>query len=240
MHHAFTVSEIRVENDRTKTLVFRASLPAQPGQFVMAWLPDVGEKPFSIAGDDPLALTVVAVGPFSRAVHRLAVGDRLWVRGPLGQGFRITGERLLLAGGGYGVAPLLFLARRALAQGCDVAVCIGARTANDVLLVEDFERAGAAVRVTTEDGSLGEIGLVTHAVERAIAAQRPDVLCACGPVAMLAALDRLGAAHSVPRQLSWEALMRCGMGLCGSCELDVPGYPPGWLACHDGPVSFAS
>jgi dihydroorotate dehydrogenase electron transfer subunit len=235
-----TISDIRVENDRTRTFFFQESLAAQPGQFVMAWLPDVGEKPFSIAGDAPFALTVVAVGPFSRAVHQRTVGDPLWVRGPLGQGFRVTGERLLLVGGGYGVAPLLFLARRALAQGCEIEVCIGARTAEDVLLVEDFEGAGVAVRVTTEDGSLGATGLVTDAVEQAIAAQRPDVLCACGPTAMLEALDRLCAAHTLPRQLSWEALMRCGMGLCGSCELDVPGYPPGWLACQDGPVSFAS
>ncbi len=239
MHCAVSVSEVRVENERTKTFLFDGTLPAQPGQFVMTWLPDVGEKPFSIAGDKPLTLTVVAVGPFSRALHRLNVGDRLWVRGPLGQGFRIVGERLLLAGGGYGVAPLLFLSRKALSRGGEVAVCVGARTAKDVLLVDDFERAGATVRVTTEDGSLGERGLVTHAVERAIAEERPDVLYACGPVLMLEALDRLCATHALPRQLSWEALMRCGMGLCGSCELKVPGSPPGWLACQDGPVSFS-
>jgi dihydroorotate dehydrogenase electron transfer subunit len=239
MHRTFHISEVRVENERTKTFVFDAALPARPGQFVMAWLPDVGEKPFSIAGADPLALTVVAVGPFSRALHELEPGERLWVRGPLGQGFRITGERLLLAGGGYGVAPLLFLTRKAVSQGCQVEVCIGARTAHDVLLVSDFEQLGVTVRVTTEDGSLGERGLVTHAVERAMGAEHPDLLCACGPVPMLEALDRLCAVHTLPRQLSWEALMRCGMGLCGSCELQVPGYPSGWLACQDGPVSFS-
>jgi len=77
LHRPFTVAGIRSENHCTQTLVFRESLPAQPGQFVMAWLPGVGEKPFSLAAADPLALTIVAVGPFSRATHRLSVGDPL-------------------------------------------------------------------------------------------------------------------------------------------------------------------
>jgi dihydroorotate dehydrogenase electron transfer subunit len=230
---------VRVENYRTKTLVFKESLPAAPGQFVMAWLPGVDEKPFSVAGADPLALTVVAVGPLSQALHGLAPGGRLWIRGPLGQGYRLEGHKLLLAGGGYGVAPLAFLARQAAASGRVVEVCIGARTAPDVLMAGEFERAGAAVRVTTEDGSLGTKGLVTAALEAAIARARPDGVYACGPVKMLEAVDRLCEAHGLPRQLSWEAHMRCGMGLCGSCELLTPSAPrAGWLVCLDGPVAI--
>ncbi|MBN1889377.1 MAG: hypothetical protein JW850_15385 [Thermoflexales bacterium] len=239
LHRAFTIAEVRVENYRTKTLAFEESLPAVPGQFVMAWLPGVDEKPFSVAGAEPLALTVVAVGPLSQALHGLAVGGRLWVRGPLGRGYRVAGRRLLLAGGGYGVAPLAFLAKQAAADGRSVEVCIGARTAADVLLVGEFERIGAAVRVTTEDGSLGTKGLVTAALEAAIAQDRPDGVYACGPVKMLEAVDRLCEAHRLPRQLSWEAHMRCGMGLCGSCELLAPPAPQaGWLVCLDGPVAI--
>ena len=126
MHETFRIIRVRRENDRTKTLMFDHALPAKPGQFVMAWLPGVDEKPFSIAADDPLALMVVAVGPMSEALHRLGVGDRVWIRGPLGQGFRLPDDpgskRMLLVGGGYGVAPLLFLARRALEAGCAVDV----------------------------------------------------------------------------------------------------------------------
>jgi dihydroorotate dehydrogenase electron transfer subunit len=219
----------------------------------MAWLPGVGEKPFSIAAAEPLALTVAAVGPFSRAMHELSVGDRIWMRGPLGQGFRLDkkiGAGLLLVGGGYGVAPLLFPAREAIAQGHKVEVCIGARTAKDVLLAKNFARAGAAVRVTTEDGSLGTRGLVTAAMEAAIAENRPGMVCACGPVEMLRAIDRLCERHALPCQLSWEAHMRCGIGLCGSCELlatasdseqlqQADGQGSGWLVCLDGPVSFS-
>ncbi|MBU0492428.1 MAG: dihydroorotate dehydrogenase electron transfer subunit [Chloroflexi bacterium] len=235
LHRPFTVSQIRVENARTRTLVFREPLPAQPGQFIMAWLPGVDEKPYSIANAEPLTLTVAAVGPFSEALHRLDMGGRVWVRGPLGQGFHVApaAERLLLVGGGYGVAPLLFLAREAVTQGCAVEVCIGARTAEDVLLVSDFAAAGATVRIATEDGSLGVPGLVTATVEAAIATARPDMVCACGPAPMLEAVAQLCADHKLPCQLSWEAHLRCGLGLCGSCELP----DSGWLVCRDGPVA---
>ncbi|HNT77250.1 MAG TPA: hypothetical protein PKH77_19735 [Anaerolineae bacterium] len=261
MHETFTITQIRTENYRTKTFVFDKPFSgAQPGQYVMAWLPDVGEKPFSIAGADPLRLMVVAVGPFSEALHRLDVGDRVWARGPLGQGFALEGRHHLLVGGGYGVAPLLFLARKAVAAGHTVDVCIGARTAADVLLAEAFvstdstdfngfvgEKSVKSVpsveklSITTEDGSLGGRGLVTQAVEAAIHARRPDCVYACGPTPLLVALARLCREHTLPHQLSWEAHMRCGMGLCGDCELDavtrqVAGIPAGWLVCKDGPV----
>jgi dihydroorotate dehydrogenase electron transfer subunit len=259
MHQTFTITEIRTENYRTKTFIFDRALPdAQPGQYVMAWLPDVGEKPFSIAGAEPLTLMVVAVGPLSEALHRLHVGDRVWVRGPLGQGFALRGRRHLLVGGGYGVAPLLFLAWTAIAAGHTVEVCIGARTARDVLLAEAFISTAStvfnglvkvkpveALRITTEDGTLGERGLVTQTVEAAIAARRPDCVYACGPVPMLIALARQCREHNLPHQFSWEAHLRCGMGICGSCELDAQTrqaahIPAGWLVCRDGPVHIVA
>lgn len=249
MHQTLTIREIHTENYRTKTFVFDKALPgAQPGQYVMAWLPDVGEKPFSIAGRDPLALMVVAVGPFSEALHRLIVDDRVWIRGPLGHGYEIQGRHLLLVGGGYGVAPLGFLAREAVAAGCTVDVCIGARTAEDVLLTEAFETeaisdqlSAISPRVTTEDGSKGTRGLVTQATAAAIAARRPDCVYACGPAPMLIALAKQCRDHALPYQPSWEARIRCGMGLCGDCELDAQtrqavDMPAGWLVCKDGPV----
>lgn len=248
MHRTFTIAEIRNENYRTKTLIFDRALSSEPGQFIMAWLPGVNEKPYSIAGADPFSMTVVAVGPFSEALHALSPGDRVWIRGPLGQGFRLVGQRqlpeqpgrhILLAGGGYGVAPLYFLAQRAIASGATVDVCIGAGTADDVLLADAFERLGAAVQVMTEDGSLGRQGLVTVAVEAAIEARTPATVYGCGPVPMLEAVEALSHNHGIPHQLSWEARMRCGMGLCGECEVHGR-EKDGWLACVDGPVSVGS
>jgi NAD(P)H-flavin reductase len=70
------IVEIRAENEQTKTFVLDGSLVAVPGQFVMVWLPGVDEKPFSLAGADPVTLTIAAVGPFSRALHSLVVGEQ--------------------------------------------------------------------------------------------------------------------------------------------------------------------
>ena len=82
---------------------------------------------------------------------------------------------------------------------------------------------------------MGIVGTVLPTVEALMAEERPDILYACGPVGMLEALERVSIAHALPHQLSWEAHMRCGIGLCGSCE--VHGRSDGWLTCLDGPVA---
>lgn len=239
---AVPIRAIETDNYRTKTFVLDARLDALPGQFVMAWLPRFDEKPFSLVAADPVTLMVTAVGPFTRLLHQKQPGDSLWIRGPFGRGFRVErpGLRLALVGGGYGVAPLLWLARTQLGQAAGLTAAsltavIGARSADDLLYAGRFAglprgTASLELLLCTEDGSAGAAGLVTDALAPRLAAGQIDLICACGPHGMLAALDRLGAAHGVPRQLSWEAYMRCGIGICGSCEQD------GRLLCLDGPV----
>lgn len=242
-----TIIATRQENAATRTLVLDDSLDAAPGQFVMAWLPGVDEKPFSLAYADPVILTVAAVGPFSRALHELAVGDRIWLRGPLGKGYvlpsiapeaagtppGLASGHALLIGGGYGVAPLRFLAEQLLAAGYAVSMIIGARTAADLLLVDAFQAMDVALWLATENGSAGLRGLATDAIEPALAAAPAEtaMVYACGPTGMLRAIASICQAKGLPAQLSWEAHMRCGIGLCGSCEVG-----DGWLTCLDGPV----
>ena len=236
---AVKVKRTELLNNRTIWIEFDRAIDAQAGQFVMAWLPEMGERPFSIAGLDPLSLLVVDVGPFSHAVHQLKAGDRLWIKGPLGHGFSLSGGTAVLVGGGYGAAPLWPLAQLARTQGMDVKVCLGARNKTDLILSEAFEKIGCEVLIATEDGSAGNQGLVTEVVDKTIKSAKVDGLFACGPTGMLSALASLAKTYGVPYQLSWEAHMRCGMGLCGSCEVPQtcdPALPPGWLACFDGPV----
>ena len=136
--------------------------------------------------------------------------------------------------GGYGVAPLHFLAESALTRGWQVDAVIGARSGGEVIFRDRFAALGVGVRVTTEDGSLGRRGLATDAVGDLLEEGEYRALYACGPEAMLAALDRLSATCRLPAQLSYEGIMRCGLGVCGSCAHD------GWLVCRDGPVKDVS
>jgi len=239
----FTVQEVRCENAYTRTLIFDSPLlDSQPGQYVMAWLPGIGEKPFSISDDDPLGLTIADVGPVSRALTKLTLGERVWVRGPLGRGFTLASHSHLLVGGGYGAAPLSLLAKRARQQGHPVMVALGAKTKDDLILVSAFSAMGCQVFLATEDGSAGIQGLVTGAMEQAVAGGCPETLYACGPNGMLMAVAAFAREKKLPAQLSFEALIRCGVGLCGSCELPEEvcnklGIPTGFLVCHDGPVA---
>lgn len=227
---ALRVVRVDPESPRVKTLVLEAQMEAQPGQFVMAWLPGYEEKPFSLAESEPVTLTVARVGPFSTALHALKPGEWLWIRGPLGRGFTIEGRRILLVGGGYGVAPLAFLARMAIAQGIQVTALTAARHAEDVLYVDRFRALGVEVVVATEDGSAGERGRATEVAHRLLSSGSYDALYGCGPEGMLEGLRALAADFGIPAQLSYEAYMRCGIGLCGSCER------AGVVLCVEGPV----
>lgn len=235
--HPTRILSVRDDSPTVRTFVLGHRLRAEPGQFVMAWLPGVDEKPFSLVRADPVTLAIARVGPFTAAVHRLGPGDRLWLRGPLGRPFTLPQApaaglppRILLIAGGYGAAPLHFLAERALAIGREVHVVIGARTAADVILADRFSTLGAEVVVTTDDGTLGRQGLATEAAEWLLARAAYQALYACGPEPMLVAAEALARAHRLPAQLSYERTMRCGFGVCGSCARD------GWLVCRDGPV----
>ena len=226
------IQEIRVETRTIRTFVLDAEIEdAQPGQFVMLWLPGVDEKPFAVARPAPLTLTVSRVGPFSTELHGKRVGDPVGWRGPYGRGYALDEDRdALLVAGGYGAAPLYFLAERAVAAGIQTAVAIGARKALDLLYVDQFEALGVEVLIATDDGSAGERGYVTEIVSREIAQNADAAVYACGPEPMLVALHRLCTEHEVPGQLSLERYMKCGFGICGQCALDD------LLVCQDGPV----
>lgn len=232
---AATIVEVHTDNYRTRTLVLDARLDAVPGQFVMAWLPRFDEKPFSLVNHDPVTLMITAVGPFSRQVYQLRPGDRLWLRGPYGCGYEVPASHrhIALVGGGYGVAPLYWLARTQLARGLRVETVIGARTQDDLLYLPRFSTLDPehhTLHVATEDGLQGLAGRVTDALVPILATGQIDGIYGCGPHGMLAALAQQGDALGVSHQLSWEAYMRCAVGICGACEHD------GQLLCLDGPV----
>jgi dihydroorotate dehydrogenase electron transfer subunit len=199
----YRIVAVEPENENTKTWILDGRLDAEPGQFVMVWLPQIDEKPFSLAGADPVTLTVARVGPFTAALHQLGPGDRLWLRGPIGTGYALRDGPALLAGGGYGAAPLWFLARRARAAGQTVHVALGARTAGLLVLEQRFVDLGCRVHVATDDGSKGRPGLVTDLVADLLSANEIGALYGCGPEPMLHALEALATERGVPCQLGY-------------------------------------
>lgn len=239
------IREIHDETRTIRTFVLDTDLPeAEPGQFIMLWLPGIDEKPMSIAYPTPLTVTVARIGPFSTALHRRRVGDLVGWRGPYGHGFRLpdvppTQEKppLLLIAGGCGVAPIYFLARRASAQGWPTTVVIGARTSLDLPYADRFRALSPplTLHLSTDDGSEGFRGYVTELAAEQIAtmstASSPTpTVYACGPEQMLVAVHRLCREHGLAGQISAERYMKCGFGICGQCSLD------GLLVCQDGPV----
>jgi len=220
---------------------------AAPGQFVhlrISGLPQVTlRRPFSIyrAEQGQLAILYKCVGVGTRAMLRLAAGDEVSLMGPLGREFPIDASAQrhpVLVAGGYGVAPLSFLARR---LPCTGTVFIGGGTSGDLLCLEEFAAMGWDVRTTTEDGSAGAQGLVTDALS-AWLAERADTeepeFFACGPYGMLHAVGGLAEGAGATAWVSLDRHMGCGAGACLACVVKVKkdGGSAWARVCLDGPV----
>jgi dihydroorotate dehydrogenase electron transfer subunit len=238
---AATVKEIVQENEQVKTFVLDLSLGAQPGQFVMIWIPRLDEKPFSVAMDNgrELHLAIADVGPFSHAMHQLKVGDQVGVRGPFGQEFTCEkGQHLAFLAGGYGAAPLYFFAYKAVAMGCTVEFVVGARRKDLLLYTEKVgQLEGVNLHVATNDGSAGFEGFNTVLLERVVMDAkeegRPvDSIYTCGPEIMMLKAAELAQREKMDAQISVERYMKCGFGVCGNCCVDGSGVP----SCLSGPV----
>lgn len=222
---------------------------AQPGQFIHLRVPGLDSRvlrrPFSVyrVKGTELILLYKTVGAGTRAMNELRAGDKVSVMGPLGRGFPLDGRGFpVLIGGGYGAAPLSFLAEKLPRQG---VVFLGGRTDADVLCREDFKRLGWEIQVATEDGSLGVKGFVTAALDRwldgAAALSPPPELYACGPDGMLKALAERAVARGLTAWLSMDRHMGCGAGVCLACVIRVkrPNGSGGeiWArVCKEGPV----
>jgi len=225
---------------------------AQPGQFVMVKVPDAFvpllRRPFSVhrplvEGGEVIGFELLykVVGQGTRVMSEMKAGDVLDVLGPLGKGFSYSKgvNQAFLVAGGVGVASLYYLAQR-LSEDSAAAMTIflGGCSAADILCEKEFRAMGALVRITTEDCSLGEMGLVTPVVEKTINSDgKPDMIFACGPQPMLKAVGDIAAAHCVPCQLSLESAMACGFGVCLGCAVEKTSADGGYFhVCKEGPV----
>lgn len=213
-----------------------------PGQFVELRVDGSPStylrRPISInkvdRDNNELWLLVAIVGDGTRRLANLQTGDTLNALLPLGNGFSLpssTDAHPLLVGGGVGVAPLLYLGQQLVQQGCEPTFLLGARTASDLPLLSHFRQLGR-VFLTTEDGSEGERGFVTH--HSILGKETFSFIYSCGPKPMMMAVARFANQADVPCEVSLENSMACGLGACLCCvEKTIDGNV---CVCKEGPV----
>ena len=212
--------------------------PIAAGQFVEVEVRGCREvmlrRPISIHDVDytanTLTLLVQIVGNGTRQLATLKEGDTLNLVYPLGHRFSVLGNNPLLVGGGAGIAPLLYLAKCYNGRGVRPTILLGGRIKELIPVREAFEPYGQ-VLYSTEDGSLGEKGLVT---QHPLFSAPYDHICTCGPTPMMKAVGRYAVEKGIPREVSLENMMACGIGACLCCVTDtVDGHK---CVCKEGPV----
>jgi dihydroorotate dehydrogenase electron transfer subunit len=223
----------------------------QPGQFVHLKIPRfehaVLRRPFSIfkADSEGISILYKAVGKGTAALATVGVGEPVNLVGPLGNGFPMIGpDRVpVLVAGGYGNAALYLQAAKLPVKG---VAFFGGRTAGDILCVDEFTALGWDVRIATDDGSLGQKGFVTAALDDWLAEPQAEgwepELFVCGPNAMLKAVGDRALQRGLTAWLSMDRNMACGVGACLTCVIKR-NTADGWewaRCCKDGPVFEAS
>jgi dihydroorotate dehydrogenase electron transfer subunit len=230
----YSIEKIADEAKDTRSFFFRGELGAKPGQFVMLWVPGTGQKPFGVSYQEKgmFALTVRKVGKFTEKLFSMKAGERVGIQGPYGNGFSGKGKKVALVGGGYGTAPLAFLADEMSGKGKSVSLMTGARSREYILYRKRFGKGGVKVEYSTEDGSLGHKGLCTDRLLEILEKGKIDMVCCCGPEAMMKEVFDICREKGIPAEFSLDRYIKCGFGVCGSCSLDGTG----WRVCSDGPV----
>ncbi len=226
-----------VESPTVKTFTFRDALctKAKPGQFLMLWIPKVDEIPLSILDANDSGYVSVAVrnvGEATNALHKMKAGETIGVRGPFGNSFTQKNGNVLVVGGGTGMAPLLFLTRQLRSTVKKLILVTGANTKSELLFLEEFESlcAKGSLIATTEDGTHGLRCMATGPLESVLRRTRFDMVYSCGPERMVLEIFDLAEEESIPMEASLERLMRCALGVCGSCVIGK------YRVCRDGPV----
>lgn len=224
---------------------------ARAGQFVMIKAHTASEpflrRPFSIMAVDrergTFTLFLKGVGPGSRALIDMRVGEAAGCLGPLGRPFEAPppGAEALLVAGGYGIAPFYMFAEELVALARPFHIFYGGRSAPDLPLVEVLTERGHRLELSTDDGSWGTPGRVTVPLTTYLDSEAGlAVLYACGPDAMLYAVARVAQARGLNAQVSLDPWMGCGVGTCLGCVVRIkrPSDPrPKWRpACTEGPV----
>ena len=233
-----TIEKVIDETPTVRTLVFSDSIMPNvlPGQFAMVWIPGINELPMSVMISNEsgkAAFTVRKHGLASTGLFNIKSGEKIGIRGPYGNAFDVKQGKLLLVGGGTGLVPMMRLLTHVKSTD-DVTVLIGAKSKDEVFfedLANDLLKNNTHnVIISTDDGSYGEKGFVTDIVEKLVNESHFDGVYTCGPEKMMFKTVQSAHSRGIFVQASLERMMKCGVGICGSCCVGED------LACKDGTV----
>ena len=233
-----TIEKIVDETPTVRTITFTDDIFSKvlPGQFAMVWIPGINEMPMSIMispDDGKASFTVRTHGPTYTALFNLTVGDQIGIRGPYGNSFDIKSGKLVLIGGGTGLVPLMRLIAHTK-QSDEITLIMGSSTKDEVFFEEYAKKllVGRKYRVipVTDDGTYGEKGFATDVLEQLLNQESFDAIYTCGPEIMMYKAVSLANSKKVFIQASIERMMKCGVGICGSCCMGDS------LVCRDGTI----
>jgi len=241
-----------LENTKISDDIFRIKFSApqlaaaaKPGQFIEVLCTGAGapflRRPFGIHSADAkkgeISFLFRRAGRGTELLSFLKPGDIIDINGPLGTGFEIqAAEKHFIAGGGMGVAPLLFLAQELKKQGVKSKIFLAARSAGEIACADEFKNYGEVI-LSTEDGSAGEKCLIDTPLERELKKTQNAAIYACGPHGMLRCVAGLGAKYKALTFVSLEEKMACGLGVCQGCPVEVKNKDTKYkMVCKEGPV----
>ena len=214
---------------------------ARPGQFINIKIGDASRilrRPISIAGTDPgrgmLTIFYRVVGEGTTWLSHLSAGDTVDSLGPLGNGFTLSEGHIVAVGGGVGIAPMLFAAKR-MKPG-QMTVVIGGRSEKEVFWKDYFPQHLRQLIVTTDDGSCGVHGFSTSVLPALFEKGNVEKVITCGPAVMMRKIAQLAEAAKIPCEVSLERRMGCGTGGCLACVADKADGSGHVKVCKDGPV----
>lgn len=217
-----TVTNVENNTPTVKTISFEWEREVKPGQFIMVWVPGVGEIPISLSSTDPIKeITVKSYGPASDAITKMQPGSRIFFRGPYGRPFTIVDGPILLIGGGSGMASM-----KPLINSKTDAI-VAARTRSELLFADKVPASG--LFAVTDDGSSGLKGYPMDVLAK-LDLEKYDMIYVCGPEIMLKKVFDFLREHKVQAEFALERSMKCGIGICDSCSVD------GFQLCRDGSI----
>lgn len=228
------IKKIVRESPKVKTFYFHYHFNSLPGQFMMVWVPGIGERPMAIfENKNGFLMSVAKVGQVTTALHNMKVGERIGFRGPYGTHFSLPEKKgkIIMISRGCGIIPLIPLAIEAKNKGYEVIVLNGAETAKEVLYKKLFKRY--ITFICTQDGSLGEKMNLHELFAKYLSEnKKPLMVYLSGSERMEYRIAKICWEKNIPFQASIERHLKCGVGVCGSCTVD----PTGWRMCVEGPV----